>query len=67
MRQRGVSEQDIDVTLNNPDLVQQTPDDSMCYSRTFLDGRALKVWVRLPELGDVRDVRSAAWKGRRDE
>lgn len=67
MAQRGVQEKDVEITLAHPDVVEVTPKNSHRYMRTMFDGRTLKVWVTLPEVGDHRQVRSVAWKGEDDE
>lgn len=67
MQQRGVREQDVEIALSHPDEVCQTPENSNRYMRTMTNGRTLKVWVALPEVGENRVVKSVAWKGEDDE
>lgn len=66
MHQRGVSEQDVQVTLAHPDEVCETPENSFRYTRTMADGRTLKVWTVRPEQPSRVVVKSVAWKGEQD-
>lgn len=67
MAQRGVREQDVEITLLHPDEMCQTPEPSTRYMRTMLDGRTLKVWTNPDPEEDPLFVRSVAWKGEDDE
>lgn len=62
MKQRGVTEQQIELTVQHPNRTYPTPTPSTCYERTMTDGRTLKVWVQVPETGSIRVVNSVAWK-----
>jgi len=66
MLQRRVREVDIQIALEHPDDVCETPEPSNLYLRTMFDGRTLKVWTVLPEVGDDKTVKSVAWKGEDD-
>lgn len=62
MRRRQVEDHQIFLTLEHPDEVSETSEPSMRFVRTFFDGRTLKVWVVVPIVGNVRIVKSAAWR-----
>lgn len=65
MRERGISEKQIALTLDDPHVTWSTPKASVCYRRTHDDGRTLMVWVvdPMPASG-LAIVKSAAWEGR---
>lgn len=65
MAERGVREQDVEVTLSAPSNVCQTPEPSWMYERTMSDGRTLRVWI-VEKTTDASPVvvKSTAWKGK---
>lgn len=63
MVERRVREQDVQVTLDHPDEVCDTPDNSCRYTRTMTDGRTLKVWTVRREQASRVLVKSVAWRG----
>lgn len=67
MRRRRVTEQDVEITLLHPDIVEPTPEPSLRYMRTMYDGRTLKVWVNPDPNAVPLFVRSVAWKGEDDD
>lgn len=64
MQERGITEHDVYLAVENPDEVVDTDEPSKCFMRTFTNGKTLKVWVVTPMVGDKRIVKSTAWKGR---
>lgn len=65
MVERGVTEADVQHALANYTERIRTPQNSMRYIGPGLDGRQLKVWVKLPDTNpsDDKVVKSVAWKG----
>jgi len=69
MKSRGITEQDVSITLYHPNSTSRTPEPSVCYTRLMSSGRSLKVWIVEEPTGplDPFIVKSAAWKGEADE
>ncbi len=64
MTERGVTEDDILHALAHHHDRRSTPKNSIRYIGPGLDGRELKVWVKLPDHNpsDDKVVKSVAWK-----
>lgn len=63
MAERGITEADIALVLNNPTDYWDDPDKGSVRLTGMVGGRILKVWVVAPwPDGDRVVVKSAAWK-----
>lgn len=66
MRQRSVSEADVEHALKNYVQRTKTPKNSIMYQGPGTDGRTLKVWVFPDRRPDAdKTVKSVAWKDER--
>lgn len=64
MLERGISEADVHHALNNYDIRQDTPKNSVLYIGPGKSGGLLKVWVfpDNPDTNQPKVVKSVAWK-----
>ena len=64
MTERGITEGDVLNALENFTERLPTPKNSMRYTGPGLNGRRLKVWVKLPDTNpsDDKVVKSVAWR-----
>lgn len=64
MRERGITLQDVQITLEHPDRINPGDDEVNLYERRFTDGRTLRVYVRTPERQrNTKVVATCVWKG----